>query len=311
MMKVESCLAQDWFYFSFFHGKDAVGSQSLGFFAAQMTSSPKGPKEEQAALKSVTSASCVSCGELCCGTFKYVVFLGHAQDSAVHKILTVSRLRFHATALLSNFTEAKMCLRALQMLLSGTVFAGCFGDFASPCPFQAVCRLYRLVWNVEIWELKGCWMNSGILPHTSIIVLGKISNEQQEQESMGWWLFTWYFWWWEGEDLQASSFCLWCDILCCWDLLLSLGTLNSSLLLWLWPVCSYRSQNFLSCLLQCWHICINTGSVTNASDKLVYAFCFAYSTCYSLGHLCNLRFLCFPHQILAADLVMECHICLL
>lgn len=148
VIKVESCSPQDLFYFSLFYGKDnTVGSgHYASLIAAQMAASPKGPKGEQAALKRVASASCIwnimywavlwagQPGNCC--TFKYAVFLGHAQNSAVRKSLPLSRLSFHATVLLSHFSEVKMHLRALQTLLSGTIFAGCFGGFASPCSFQ-------------------------------------------------------------------------------------------------------------------------------------------------------------------------------
>lgn len=117
--------------------------------------------------------SCVWAGQPgnCC-TFKYVVFLGHAQDSAVRKSLPLSRLSFHATVLLSNFCEVKIHRRALQMLLSGTFFAGCFGGFSSPCSFQV--------------EFVGCTGWSEMLKFGSLSAAGQTQECYHAHPSLFW-----------------------------------------------------------------------------------------------------------------------------
>lgn len=96
-----------------------------------------------------------------------------------------SRQRFPASRfqLPSNFSEAKTHLKALQMLLSSSIFAGVFfflqfWELGQSLLFSGrVCGLDKLVWNVETQECEDCWANSGILPHASMIFGGERSLE--------------------------------------------------------------------------------------------------------------------------------------
>lgn len=207
---------------------------------------------------------------------------------------------------MSNFAEARMCLRAVWMLLSGTVFPGCFGAFASPCSFQE--------------ESVGCTGWPELLKFGNLKAAGQtgqyyhihpslLQGRAGKCEVMA--IYTVLLVMRRGRLTSISLHCLWFDTLCWWGLLLSLGALNCSLEPGLALCVHTQARIFWALYFSASVSAATLGRSLMASDwpdKLVYAFSFAYNNCYSPGCLCNLRFLCFPHEMLATDLEMECQI---